>query len=81
MMGSGLVTLEKVQVLQYGSEGLAERGERKVLFGATVAINAVATAAMLVGPALPTSVFPTRLRANEGLGRRGRRRTPATRYE
>jgi len=25
MMGSGLVTLEKVQVLQYGSEGLAER--------------------------------------------------------
>jgi hypothetical protein len=60
MMGSGLVTLEKVQVLQYGSEGLAERGERKVLFGATVAINAVATAAMLVGRALPTSVFPTR---------------------
>jgi PII-like signaling protein len=26
MMGSGLVTLEKVQVLQYGPEGLAERG-------------------------------------------------------
>jgi uncharacterized protein len=26
MMGSGLVTLEKVQVLQYGSEGLADRG-------------------------------------------------------
>ena len=25
MMSSGLVTLEKVQVLQYGSEGLAER--------------------------------------------------------
>ncbi len=25
MMGSGLVTLEKVQVLQYGSEGLKER--------------------------------------------------------
>jgi hypothetical protein len=27
MMSSGLVTLEKVQVLQYGSEGLKERGE------------------------------------------------------
>jgi PII-like signaling protein len=26
MMSSGLVTLEKVQVLQYGSEGLKERG-------------------------------------------------------
>jgi PII-like signaling protein len=25
MMGSGLVTLEKVQVLQYGTEGLKER--------------------------------------------------------
>jgi len=25
MMGAGLVTLEKVQVLQYGSEGLRER--------------------------------------------------------
>jgi uncharacterized protein len=25
MMSSGLVTLEKVQVLQYGSEGLKER--------------------------------------------------------
>jgi 4-amino-4-deoxy-L-arabinose transferase-like glycosyltransferase len=38
---------------------LLER-QRKVLFGATVAINALATAAMLVGPTLPTSVFPTR---------------------
>ena len=26
MMSSGLVTLEKVQVLQYGSEGLKQRG-------------------------------------------------------
>jgi hypothetical protein len=37
---------------------LLER-ERKLLFAATVAINALATAAMLVGPTLPTSVFPT----------------------
>src|SRR5262245_16182113 len=36
---------------------LLER-ERKLLFVATVAINALATAAMLVGPTLPTSVFP-----------------------
>ena len=33
--------------------------QRKVLFGTTVAINALATAAMLVGPTLPPSVFPT----------------------
>jgi 4-amino-4-deoxy-L-arabinose transferase-like glycosyltransferase len=33
--------------------------ERKVLFAATVAINVLATAAMLVGPALSSSVFPT----------------------
>jgi len=37
---------------------LLER-QRKVLFGTTVAINALATAAMLVGPTLPPSVFPT----------------------
>jgi 4-amino-4-deoxy-L-arabinose transferase-like glycosyltransferase len=38
---------------------LLER-QRKVLFGTTVAINALATAAMLVGPTLPPSVFPAR---------------------
>ena len=27
MMASGLITLEKVQVLQYGSEGLRERAD------------------------------------------------------
>jgi hypothetical protein len=37
---------------------LLER-ERKFLFVATVAINALATAAMLAGPTLPTSVFAT----------------------
>jgi hypothetical protein len=36
---------------------LLER-ERRFLFAATVAINALATVAMLVGPTLPTSVFP-----------------------
>jgi 4-amino-4-deoxy-L-arabinose transferase-like glycosyltransferase len=37
---------------------LLERA-RKLLFVTTLAINALATAAMLVGPTLPTSVFPT----------------------
>ena len=38
---------------------LLER-QRKVLFGTTVAINALATAAMLVGPTLRASVYPAR---------------------
>jgi hypothetical protein len=33
--------------------------ERKVLFGSLLAVNGVATAAMLLGPVLPPSVFPT----------------------
>jgi len=36
---------------------LLER-RRRILFGATVATNALATAAMLIGPALPAGVFP-----------------------
>ena len=39
---------------------LLER-QRKVLFAITVAVNAVATTAMLVGPILPPSVFPARM--------------------
>jgi 4-amino-4-deoxy-L-arabinose transferase-like glycosyltransferase len=38
---------------------LLER-QRRVLFGATVATNALATAAMLIGPALPPGVFPAK---------------------
>jgi 4-amino-4-deoxy-L-arabinose transferase-like glycosyltransferase len=37
---------------------LLER-RRRILFGATVATNALATSAMLIGPALPPGVFPT----------------------
>lgn len=38
---------------------LLER-RRRILFGATVATNALATAAMLIGPALPPGVFPAK---------------------
>jgi hypothetical protein len=38
---------------------LLER-RRRILFGATVATNALATSAMLIGPALPPGVFPAK---------------------
>jgi len=38
---------------------LLER-RRRILFGATVATNALATLAMLIGPALPPGVFPAK---------------------
>ena len=34
--------------------------QRKYLFRTTVAVNALATAAMLLGPILPPTVFPAR---------------------